>query len=146
MNKSHSKTHIKEGIYLAPEEISEVFIHSSGPGGQNVNKVSTAVQLRFNARKSKAISNTVYLRLKSLAGRRMTSKGIIIIEAKKFRNQRRNREDALTRLIKIIKKAMTPPIERKKTKPSFSAREKRIASKHHRARTKRNRGLVDHYD
>jgi ribosome-associated protein len=133
-------------IYLATEEIAETFIHAGGPGGQNINKVSSAVQLRFNARKSKALSNAIYLRLKSLAGRRMTAEGIIIIEAKKFRSQQRNREDALGRLIEIIQKSTIPPVARRKTKPSHFAREKRMASKHHRAGTKRNRGAVGHDD
>ena len=146
MNSRLPQILITRDISLPPEEITETFIRASGPGGQNVNKVSSAVQLRFNARHSKALSNSIYLRLKSLAGRRMTTEGIIIIEAKRFRSQQRNREDALTRLIEIIKKAASPPIVRKKTKPSYSAREKRMMSKRHRAGTKRNRGTVDHSD
>ena len=146
MNFRPPKILITGDIYLASEEITEIFIRASGPGGQNVNKVSSAVQLRFNARDSRALSNAMYLRLKSLAGRRMTAEGIIIIEAKKFRSQQRNREDALARLIEIIKRAAIQPVVRRKTKPSYSAREKRMTSKHHRARTKRNRGAVNHND
>ena len=143
MNPRPSQIFITRDISLAPGEIIETFMRARGPGGQNVNKVSSAVQLRFNARRSKALSNAIYLRLKSLAGRRMTTEGIIIIEAKRFRSQQRNREDALNRLIEIIKKAASIPIIRRKTKPSNSAREKRMMSKRHRALTKRNRGTVD---
>jgi len=146
MNFRPPKILITGDIYLASEEITEIFIRASGPGGQNVNKVSSAVQLRFNARDSRALSNAMYLHLKSLAGRRMTAEGIIIIEAKKFRSQQRNRENALARLIEIIKKAAIQPVVRRKTKPSYSAREKRMTSKHHRAGTKRNRGAVSHDD
>ena len=146
MNSRLTQILITGDIFLASEEVKETFIRASGPGGQNINKVSSAVQLRFNARTSKSLSNAVYLRLKSLAGRRMTAEGIIIIEAKKFRSQQRNREDALARLIEIIKKSTIQPVARRKTKPSHSAREKRMASKHHRAGTKRNRGAVDHDD
>jgi ribosome-associated protein len=137
---------ITRDIYLAPEEIKETFIRAGGPGGQNINKVSSAVQLRFNARQCKVLSNAIYLRLKLIAGRRMTMKGIIIIEAKRFRSQQRNRKDALARLIELIQRAASPPIARKKTKPSYSSHEKRMMKKRHRAGTKRNRGAVDHND
>ena len=107
-----------------------------------MDKVSSAVQLRFNALQSIALSKEIYLRLKSLAGQRMATEGIITIEAKRFRSQQRNRDDALARLIELIKKAAYLPIVRKKTKPSWAAREKHKMSKRHRAETKRNRKAV----
>lgn len=134
---------ITRDIYLAPGEIKETFIRACGPGGQKVNKVSSAVQLRFNARRCNALSHSIYLRLKALAGRRMTTEGIVIIEANKFRSQHRNREDALTRLTEIIKKAASPHIVRKKTKPSRAAREKLKIAKRHRAETKHNRRTIN---
>jgi len=97
-------------------------IRASGPGGQNVNKVSSAVQLRFDARQSPALSNDVFLRLKPLAGRRMTRDGVIVITANRFRAQEANRRDALDRLVKLIRQASVPPKRRRPTRPSKGAR------------------------
>ncbi len=115
-------------------------IRASGPGGQNVNKVSSAVQLRFDARQSPALSDAVFLRLKPLAGRRMTRDGVIVITANRFRAQEANRRDALDRLVRLIREAAVPPKRRRPTRPSKGARERRIARKKQRGATKRLRG------
>ncbi len=120
-------------------EIHFEFYRSSGPGGQNVNKVATAVRLRFDVRRSKLLSEEVKVRLASLAGARMTSRGTLVIEAQRYRTQERNRQDALGRLGEILRRAARAPAERRATKPSRASRERRLDSKRRRSRLKSGR-------
>jgi ribosome-associated protein len=135
---------IAPGVWLAESELEEQFIRSSGPGGQNVNKVATAVQLRFDARNAEGLPGPVKARLFRIAGQRATKDGEILIEASRFRTQERNREDARERLFALIAEAAKPPPPpRKKTRPSRGAVEKRLKAKAGRSRVKKMRGRVD---
>jgi ribosome-associated protein len=127
---------ITDKIVIDQREIEERFIRASGPGGQNVNKLATAVQLRFDAAGSPALDEATKARLKRRAGRRMTAEGIIVITAQRFRTQERNRRDALERLIALLRLAAEEPRERVATKPSRAAREQRLKAKARRSRTK----------
>ncbi len=138
--------HVTDSIQLAEEELVFKFIRAGGPGGQNVNKVSTAVQLRFNALASPSLSGAVKHRLRGLAGRRMTGDGVIVIEARRFRSQERNREDALARLVDLIRRALQAPPPRRKSKPPNSAKRKRLADKKRRAETKDRRKPITDQD
>ncbi len=131
---------INDQISLRDDEITETFVRSSGPGGQNVNKLSTAVELRFDVRGSPSLPDHVSIRLQQLAGRRLTKDGILIIEAQTHRTQERNRADALARLIALIREAAIVQKPRKKTKPSRAARAERVEHKVHRGKVKRLRG------
>lgn len=127
-------------IAIDEREISERFIRASGPGGQNVNKVSTAVQLRFDVRNSPSLPEEVRQRLERLAGHLMSDDGVIVITAQRFRTQERNREDALARLIALIQRAAAPPVPRTATRPTLASRRRRLETKRHRSLTKSRRG------
>jgi len=130
---------INEYIALKDEEIQIAFIHSAGPGGQNVNKVATACQLRFNVRASPSLSEELKTRLVNLAGRRINRAGVLVIEAKRYRTQEKNREDALQRLVTLILKALQKPKIRKATRPSHSAKKIRMENKKKQSHLKQTR-------
>ena len=130
---------VTDTITLDEKEISEEFVRSSGPGGQNVNKVSTAVQLRFSVAGSPSLPEEVRMRLMKLAGKRVTSEGILVIDAQRFRTQLRNREDAVQRLVDLIKKAAKRPRLRRRTKPPAGVKERRLETKRMRSRIKKQR-------
>ena len=134
---------VTPSISLSEDEIVERFIRAAGPGGQNVNKVSTAVELRFDVRGSPSLPNDVAVRLMRLAGRKMTQDGVLVLTAMSFRTQERNRADALERLLEMIRKAAEPPPPpRKKTKPTLASKKRRLESKTRRGGVKAMRGKV----
>lgn len=133
--------HITHDIAINPSEIEMDFIRSSGPGGQNVNKVASAVQLRFDVRNSSSLPLEVRNRLTRLAGKRMTVDGELIIDARRFRSQERNRQDALDRLTALVRKAADRPRPRRRTSPTHASKQRRLDSKHHRTKIKQGRRL-----
>jgi ribosome-associated protein len=137
---------VTANITLDEHEISEEFVRASGPGGQNVNKLSTAVQLRFDVRHSPSLPEDVRTRLERLSGSRMTRDGVLVIIAQRHRTQMRNRQDALARLIDLIRQAAVVPVKRRATRPTRASRERRIEGKKRRAGIKRMRRSKPSFD
>jgi len=137
---------INAALSIDEGEIEESFVRSSGPGGQNVNKVSSAVQLRFDARRSLSLPEDVRARLMRLAGSRLTRDGVLIINAQRHRTQARNRAEALGRLVELVRRAAIAPRLRRATKPTKAARERRIEAKKRRGGLKESRRASPHYD
>jgi ribosome-associated protein len=133
-------------IAVDEREIEESFVRASGPGGQNVNKLATAVQLRFDVRRSPSLPQAVRARLERLAGRRLTAEGVLVITAQRHRTQARNRQDALDRLLDLIRRAAIAPRPRRPTKPTAASRERRIESKKRRGGLKQQRRTAPSLD
>jgi len=127
---------VTDSISVDESELVEAFVRSSGPGGQNVNKLSTAVQLRFDARRSLSLPNDVSIRLQKLAGKRLTNDGIIVIVAQQHRTQERNRADARDRLFDLIREAAVKPVVRRATKPTKASKTRRLEGKKVRSNVK----------
>lgn len=134
---------ITPDISLPDHDLAWSFVRASGPGGQNVNKVASAVQLRFDLRHSPSLPEAVRGRAERLAGQRLTQDGVLVITAQRFRSQERNRADALERLVALLRRAATPPKHRRPTRPSAASREERLAAKARRSRLKLQRAAPE---
>lgn len=137
---------ITPSLAIDESEIEESFVRASGPGGQHVNTTSTAVQLRFDARRSHSLPNDVAIRLMKLAGARLTQDGVIVIIAQNHRSQQRNREEALSRLVELIRKATVKPKARRPTKPTKASVERRLETKGRRSAVKSTRRTKPGHD
>ena len=133
-------------LSIDESEFHFTFVRSSGPGGQNVNKVATAVQLRFNAAHATALPDDLRRRLARLAGKRMTAEGVLVITARRHRTQQKNREDAVNRLVGLIRQAAIVPRKRRKTRPTRISKERRLEDKRRRSQAKRMRKHIRHED
>jgi ribosome-associated protein len=139
MAQQGSAIRVTSNLVLDERDLDEVFVRAPGPGGQNVNKVATAVQLRFALERSRALPEDVRERLRRLAGRRVTDDGWLLIDAHRYRTQARNRDDARARLVELVRKAAQPPKPRKPTRPTKASKERRLEAKRARAQIKRAR-------
>ncbi len=138
--------HVTDKISLSETQLRWHFVRASGPGGQNVNKVSSAVELRFDVAHTRHLTTDIKTRLRRLAGSRMTALGVLVIQARRFRSQARNRDDALQRLIDLVRAASISPKPRQPTVPSKAAIRRRLEAKKTRAATKQLRGAVREFD
>jgi ribosome-associated protein len=136
---------ITPSVVIREDEIEIEFVQASGPGGQNVNKVATSAQLRFDVRNSPSLPEDVRARLSRLAGKMLTAEGILIIEAKRYRSQEQNRQDAIQRLVELIRKAAEKPKVRRRTKPSQASIQKRLEEKRRRGEIKRQRRQIEDF-